>query len=39
MHDDGPWWLNLPPCSRCGQSHVLINCAERLPFEVPDDRP
>jgi len=33
-HDDARWWLTLPPCPKCGLSHVLINCRERLPFEI-----
>jgi hypothetical protein len=37
MHSDGPWWLNLPPGRDCGQSHVLTDCARRLPFEVSTD--
>ena len=37
MRDDSRWWLNLPPCLRCGKSHVLIDCDERLNFEVTRD--
>ena len=33
MSDDC-WWKNLPPCSRCGVSHVLIDCRARLWFEL-----
>jgi ribosomal protein S27AE len=32
--DDPRWWLNLPPCPDCGRSHVLADCAERLPQET-----
>jgi hypothetical protein len=28
------WWLYLPPCPRCGQSHVLQDCTARLPWEM-----
>ncbi len=28
------WWLHLPPCPHCSKSHVLTDCAKRLPFEV-----
>lgn len=38
MHGSDPrWWLHLLPCPECGRSHVLINCAERLPWEVGTD--
>ena len=37
MHDDSKWWLTLPDCPRCGKSHVLTDCAERLPFEAVTD--
>jgi hypothetical protein len=29
-----PWWLALPPCPKCGKPHVLIDCSERLRWEV-----
>jgi hypothetical protein len=32
--DASPWWLTMPPCPHCGLSHVLIDCTQRLPFEV-----
>ena len=39
MKVDLPWWLTLPPCPKCGKSHVLIDCSRRLPWEVPADGP
>lgn len=36
MNDHTRWWLTLPPCSTCGESHVLIDCTQRLPWEVSD---
>jgi hypothetical protein len=32
-----PWWLTLPPCPKCGRSHVLTDCTQRLPFEAGED--
>lgn len=35
MTGDCPlWWLHMPPCAECGQSHVLIDCTKRLSWEV-----
>jgi hypothetical protein len=34
---DVVWWLNLPPCPHCQKSHVLTDCAKRLPWEVSTD--
>lgn len=40
MNDDARWWLTLPPCPRCGRSHVLADCGSRLPWEAvtPEER-
>jgi ribosomal protein S27AE len=34
--DNSRWWLHLPPCPRCGKSHVLTDCTKRLPFEMAE---
>ena len=39
MNDDTRWWLNLPPCSGCGKSHVLADCTRRLPWETGTETP
>ena len=37
MNADNPrWWLHLPPCAKCNQSHVLIDCTKRLPWETEE---
>ncbi len=30
----GRWWLHLPPCPECGESHVFTDCRYRLPWEA-----
>lgn len=27
-------WLRLPPCTKCGEPHVLYDCSQRLSWEV-----
>jgi ribosomal protein S27AE len=37
MKDEARWWLHMPPCPRCSKSHVLADCAKRLPWETGED--
>ena len=37
MKSELPWWLTMPPCRKCGESHVLTGCSQRLWFEVSAD--
>lgn len=35
--EDAAWWLYLPPCPRCQQCHILLDCTQRLPMEVSEE--